>query len=146
MKVKVELDESCREPTVLIRTASMSEEVQEILKKLAHEEPKVLSGKRNDRIEILEENDVIRIYSSAGRVYAVTDSGTYTMHERLYELEERLDPKKFVRISSGDIINLKQADHFDCSMAGTILVRMKNGDIVSVSRRSVPRVRKILGM
>ena len=82
--------------------------------------PKVLSGFRGDTLEILEQSDIVRLYAAAGKVYATTDNGEYTLRLRLYELEERLSKDRFVSISNSEIINLRKVKNFDLSFTGTI--------------------------
>ena len=65
---------------------------------------------------------------------------------RLYEIEEILNNKKFVRISKSEIINLREVKNFDFSFVGTISVQMKNNDVCYVSRRFVSKIKKILGI
>lgn len=146
MRVEIVLDNSCTEPEIIIRTASVTEEVSRIVEKLSENTPQVISGSRNGKIEVLEQADLIRIYAHDGKVFAVTDSGEYTCRLRIYELEQRLDADSFVRISNSEIINLKKVSHFDLSFTGTICVRLQNGTVTYVSRRYVSRIKKILGI
>ena len=88
----------------------------------------------------------MRVHTSGGRVVAVTTRGEYQLRQRLYELEARLDPAVFVRISHSEIINLRRTKGFDLSLAGTIRVTMDNGDTAYVSRRYVAKIRGILGL
>ena len=108
--------------------------------------PQVISGSKDEKIEVIEEAQLIRVYANAGKIFAVTKKGEYTLRLRLYEIEKRLNPYQFVRISNSEIINLKQVQHFDLSFTGTICVRLSNGTITYVSRRYVPKIKKILGI
>ncbi len=146
MQLEVKIDSSYVEPKVIILTASMTEEVNTILNKLSDQALQIISGSRDDKVEVIEQADLIRIYASAGKVLAVTRKGEYALRLRLYEVEQRLPMHQFVRISNSEIINLKQVDHFDLSFTGTICVRLKNGAITYVSRRYVSKLKKILGL
>lgn len=146
MQVEIKIDNSCKEPRVLILTDSVTEEVRHLAKRLSEDIPQVISGSKDDRVEVLEEAGLIRIYAGAGKVFAVTDKGEYLLRLRLYEIEERLDPQHFVRISNAEIINLKKVDHFDLNFVGTICVKLTNGTVTYVSRRYVSKIKKILGM
>ncbi len=117
-----------------------------ILNKLSEHAPQLLSGSRKNKIEVIEQVDVIRVYASAGKVLAVTHKGEYVLRLRLYEVEERLSSHTFVRISNSEIINLKKVNSFDLSLNGTICVALANGDITYVSRRYVAKLKKILGI
>lgn len=146
MKVEIQIDSSYTEPRILIMTDSMSEEVQRLVRKLSEDSPQIISGIKDDKLEVLEEDTLIRMYASAGKVFAVTNSGEYVIRLRLYELEERLDKNKFVRISNSEIINLKKVKNFDLSFTGTICVKLSNGTVTYVSRRYVARIKQILGV
>ena len=65
---------------------------------------------------------------------------------RLYELEERLDDRKFVRISHSEIVNLKMVKSLDLSYVGTICMELSNGELCYVSRRYVSKIKRILGL
>ncbi len=146
MQIEVKIDSSCMEPKVIILTASMTEDVNTILNKLSDQSPQIISGSKNNKFEVIEQADLIRIYTSNGKVFAVTHKGEYALRLRLYEIEERLPSRQFVRISNSEIINLKNVNNFDLSLTGTICVKLANGTITYVSRRYVSKLKKILGI
>lgn len=144
MQVEIKLDDSCTEPKIVIYTASMSEDVQTIVHTLTDSPLQILFGKQGEKIQPLIQADLIRVYAAGGKVFAVTDSGEYTLRQRLYELESRLPPSQFVRISNSEIINLRKVDHFDLNFAGTICVKLSDGSTTYVSRRYVSKLKKRL--
>ena len=146
MQVEIKIDPSCKEPKIIIVAETISEEVESLVKRLSADFPRVISGIRNERLKLLDEEELIRIYAGSGKVFAVTQQGEYVVRLRLYELEERLDRKKFVRISNSEIINLKKVKAFDLSFAGTVCVEFLNGTVTYVSRRYVPKIKQILGI
>lgn len=109
MQVEIKIDGSCIDPKVIILTASMTEDVSNIIKKLSENSSQIISGYKDEKIEILEQTDLIRIYANSGKVYAVTDKGEYILRLRLYEIENRLPSNQFIRISNSEIINLKKS-------------------------------------
>lgn len=145
MQLEVKIDSAYTEPKVILLTASMTEEVNRLLSRLSDQAPQMMTGSRDDRLEVIEQADLIRIYASSGKVFAVTHKGEYALRLRLYEIEERL-PHQFVRISNSEIINLKKVDSFDLSLTGTICVKLANGTVTYVSRRYVSKLKKILGI
>lgn len=146
MQVEIKIDPSQPEPKVVITAASITEEVNRIVRRLSDEIPQVISGTRDGKLEVLEPEELIRIYAASGKVFAVTGKGEYTLRLRLYELEERLSPHQFLRISNSEIIHLKKVVNFDLSFAGTIYVKLSNGTVTYVSRRYVSKIKKILGI
>lgn len=145
MKVEIQLDPGCDEPVVLLRAAEMTPELDDLVRRLSLP-PKLLTGSRDGSMEILEPAEISRIYASGGKVLAVTDRGEYVLRQRLYELEERLDRGRFVRISNAEIINLKRAVRFDLRITGTVQIRLDDGTSAYVSRRYVGKIKQLLGV
>ncbi len=146
MQVEIKMDAAYTEPKVIVLAAEMTEEVTRLVQKLTENNPQIISGSKAERIAVLEQSEMIRIYAANSKVFAVTDSGEYTLRLRLYEVEERLDPNQFVRISGSEIVNLKKVKNFDLSFSGTICVELMNGTSSFVSRRYVSKIKKILGI
>lgn len=147
MDIEVKIDAAQSEPKVIIITDKLTDKVQGIISALENiTEPQVISGFSGDRVRILEQDKIIRIYTEGGKLCADTEEGQFILRGRLYEMEERLDKKRFVRISNSEIINLKKTSGLDLSFTGTICVTMSNGAVTYVSRRYVSKIKKILGV
>lgn len=146
MEIEVKLDTNTLERKVIIVTEAVDEEIKELMQRINREYPQVLAGFHADTVTVLEQGQIIRVYASGGKVFAVTKDGEYTLRLRLYEMEERLDPSCFVRISNSEIVNLRRVKSFDLSYTGTIRVVLRNGDTAFVSRRYVGKIKKVLGI
>lgn len=126
MQIEIKIEEKYKEPKIIVMTDKMTDEVNAIIKRLSDEQPQVIA--------------------ESGKVFAETDHGEYALRLRLYEAEQRLDSKIFVRISNSDIINLRKVKSFDLSFAGTICITLSNGTVTYVSRRSVAKIKQLLGL
>ena len=146
MQVEIKIDVSVTEPKVIILTGQMTDEINEIVRRLSETEPQMIAGFQNDTVRILEQNSILRIYAANGKVFAATEEGDYLLRMRLYELEERLRRDNFVRISNSEIINLKKVRHFDLSFSGTICVSLSDGRVTYVSLRYVSKIKDVLGL
>ena len=146
MQVEIKIDSTVREPKVIVLTDRMTDEVNEIVRKISETEPAMLAGFREDTVTVLDPEEIYRIYAANGKVFAVTAKEEYSLRMRLYEAEERFRGSSFVRISNSEMINLKTVRSFDLSLAGTICVSLKNGETAYVSRRYVSRIKEALGM
>ncbi len=146
MQVEIKIDASCSEPKVIILTDTMTEEVNAIVQKLSDRNLPIISGTKDGKTKILEQDELFRIYAGGGKIFAETNYGEYLLRLRLYEAEDRLNPAQFVRISNSEIINLKKVKNFDLSFVGTISVEMTNGTTTYVSRRYVAKIKKLLGL
>ena len=146
MKIEVKIENTYTEPKVVILTDQMTDEVNEIIRKLSEHTPQMIAGFQDDLLKVLDQEEIFHLFTENGRVLARTRDGVYSLRTRMYELEERLDKKNFVRISNSEIINLKKVKAFDLSLSGTILVSLLNGTVTYVSRRYVPKIKKLLGI
>ena len=146
MKIDIRIDESCPEPQIIVVTARVTDEINELVRMLAGEQAQVIAGFRDGQAVVLEPEHIVRIYAASGRVYAEAESGTYLLRLRLYEMEQRLASQSFVRISNGELINLKKVRGFDLGFTGTICVSLSNGTVTYVSRRYVAKIKQLLGL
>ncbi|MGN0461457.1 MAG: LytTR family DNA-binding domain-containing protein [Ruminococcus sp.] len=146
MQIEIKIDSEFTEPKIIVMTASMTDDINNLVKNISKGSTQIISGMKDNKIEVLAREDFIRIYANAGKVFAVTDKGEYTVRMRLYELEQRLDSYQFVRISNSEIVNLKKVVNFDLSFTGTICVKLSDGTVTYVSRRYVPKIKKVLGI
>jgi DNA-binding LytR/AlgR family response regulator len=146
MKIEIRIDESCKEPKIIIVTGVMTDEINAMIKKLSDEELKMIAGFRDDTVELIDPDTLYRIFAHSGKVLAETEHGEFTLRLRLYEVEERLDSHMFLRISNSEIVNLKKVKSFDLSFAGTICVTLLNGTVTYASRRYVGKIKQTLGM
>lgn len=146
MEVEVRIDPEYKLPKVIVLTDKVTDEVNAIVSRLSEEAPRIIAGFRDDMLRIIDPDEIKRIYSSGGKVFAETADGEYTLRQRLYEMEERLDNSRFVRISNSEIINLQKVRCFDMNLVGTICVSFIDFGTTYVSRRYVTKIKKILGV
>ena len=146
MQIEINIDEQVKETRIVITTAEVDDNINELLRRISEDKPQVIAGFQEDRVRLLDQGEIYRIYAGEGKVFCTAYSGVYVLRMRLYELEERLDKRRFVRISNSEIINLRYAKGFDLSFTGTIRVEMENGETAFVSRRYVSKIKKVLGL
>lgn len=148
MKLEIKIDTAIVEPETVITTSAMTDEVNRVVNYISNLENSsfMITGQKDGKIELLDQENIIRLYAENGKMFAKLDQATYQIRLRLYELEERLDNEKFVRISNSEIVNLKKVKGLDLSFAGTICMELENGEVSYVSRRYVSKIKKKLGL
>lgn len=146
MKIEVKIDSSYKTPLCIIYTDTVTDEINEYIKRLSSEKAKTLTGKSGDMISVIKQDEIINICSANGKVYAVTEKGEFIVNQRLYELENSLDCERFVRISNSEIINLEKVKGFNLKLSGTIYVSFNDGRSTYVSRRYVSKIKERLGV
>lgn len=148
MKLEIKIDTAIVEPETVITTSAMTDEVNRVVNYISNlgNTSFMITGQKDGKIELLDQEKIIRLYAENGKMFAKLDQATYQIRLRLYELEERLDNEKFVRISNSEIVNLKKVKGLDLSFAGTICMELENGEVSYVSRRYVSKIKKKLGL
>ena len=148
MKLNINIDAGAKEPEVTITTSHMTEDVNRVVDFVSRldDAPTIISGIREDKVELLDPEVIVKIYAEDSKVFAQTEKGSYQIRLRLYEAEERLDNSKFVRISNSEIVNLKKVKSLDLSFVGTICMELSNGEVSYVSRRYVSKIKRVLGL
>ena len=79
MQVEIKMDDSYTEPKIILLTATMTKEVNMILNKLSEKSSASHFRLQEWKIEVIEQEDLIRVYANSGKVFAVTDKGEYTI-------------------------------------------------------------------
>ena len=64
MQIEIKLDENCKEPKIIVVTNKMTDEINEIMKRLSDEQPKMIAGFKDDIVEVLEPFDIYRIFAA----------------------------------------------------------------------------------
>lgn len=101
---------------------------------------------RGERALPVRQEEFLRFFADGKGVSAQTAEQTYPVRLRLYELEERLDTTRFVRISNSEIINLDRVTAIDLSLAGTIRMTLEGAVHAYVSRRYVKKIKDTLNL
>jgi len=89
-------------------------------------------------------------------IFLLESEGNYTrvyfgaerplIRRSLNALQEQLDPAVFFRAGRKEIINLKWIDKVDIAIAGGLLITLRGGRTVEMSRRQSARLREILSL
>ena len=145
MQIEIVLDEGCQEPRLVLYAREMTGELAELIGRLSQEGARQIAAYDGDRVELIQPEDVVRVYAERQKVYLETDRARFTLRARLYEVGARLGPRQFARISVGEIVNLRKVTSLDLSAAGTIQVRLSNGATTWVSRRHMADLKRHWG-
>ena len=146
MEVEWKLEPGRREPKVIICAQEATPELEDLARQLSGLSLGPLTVWQGERARLAEQRDFLRFYADGRGVSAQTREGVYAVRLRLYELEERLDGRRFVRISNSEIINLDYVTALDLSLAGTIRMTLDHQVNTYVSRRYVKRIKEVLGL
>lgn len=146
MDIEFKLDPTQATPKLTITAAALTDEVKELLLRLEHGRPSAITVQKDSQVILLPPERILRFFADGKTVSVQTQEGVYTVRQRLYELEELLDPHKFVRISHSEIVNLSHVTALDLSLSGTIRMTLTGDVMCFVSRRSLKKIKQALNL
>lgn len=89
----------------------------------------------------------VRLFESEGNYIKVYFDGNRPMiHKSLNALDEKLDDRTFFRASRKHIINLSWIEKIEPWFNGGLMVQLKGGDSVEVSRRQAARFKDMMSL
>ena len=118
MKVEVNVNKNCEETKIVIHTKSIEDKIIKLIENLQIKETEQINGFKDDEMYLLSQDNIESFYTENWKVFARINENKYLIKKRLYELEEILNPDKFVRISNSEIINMRKVK----KITGTIIL------------------------
>jgi len=103
--------------------------------------------RRDERLGLIDVEEILYAYISDGIVYAVTDRSTETTGYRtMEELESDLDPEHFIRVHRSYLANLDKVQEIIPWFSGTYRLKMAGAEDseIPLSRAQAKRLRKLL--
>ncbi len=89
----------------------------------------------------------VRLFESDGNYIKVYfDKYKPMIHKSLNALDEKLDNKSFFRVSRKHIINLNWVDEIETWFNGGLMVKLKGGEKVEVSRRQATKFKDLMSL
>ena len=157
MKITINLDQTVDDDEICIHVKKITETVSRLVEKLSAGGElgnvdgfsSMITGKQDETVTFLKPENIVRIYSLQKKVYAKVygsenDQDDYELSQRLYQIEELMkedDFRRFIRISNTDIVNFDYLKNMDMSLNGNIVMNLKNGERVFVSRRYMKEIK-----
>ena len=136
--------------------------LDDAIKKILNKMPETRKGRKDTHAELTEEDQVfvkdgekcwfvklvdIRLFESEGnyvRVYF--DKFKPLILKSLNSLEERLNNRMFFRVRRKHIINLKWVESIENWFNGGLMVKLRGGEQVEISRRQSAKFKEIMSL
>jgi len=128
---------------VEIRYHWITDEIQEIVSFVKSRQGQLSATRDGQRFEVPVMN-LFYAESVDERVFLYTASDSYEIRMKLYELEDLLKSKSFLRISKSMIVNLMKISSVRPALNGRFSAVLKNGEEIIISRKYVPELKRIL--
>jgi two-component system, LytTR family, response regulator len=107
-----------------------------------------VASRSGERVEIVDLRHVTHFFARDKLTFAATAPRALVVDQTIAELEERLNPSRFVRIHRGLIVNLDHVLDLHAEFGGRMVVRLKDAGRTSliVSRDRVRTLKERLGL
>jgi two-component system LytT family response regulator len=106
-----------------------------------------IASRVGDRTTVLDVARITHLFSRDKLTFAVVDGREHVVAQTLADLEQRLDPRRFVRIHRATIVNVGFVRDLFPAIDSGVLVRLKDGKTeLSVARDRVRALRTRLGI
>ena len=110
--------------------------------------PERIASRTGERVELIELARVTHFFARDKLTYAATAAKNYVVDHTIQELEQKVDPRKFVRIHRAILLNLDYVQELHTWFAGRMMVRLKDEKHteLTVSRDRVRVLKERLGL
>ena len=132
------------QPEILeIRCHKVTDDVQEIITFVKSRQGQLSARKDGRDIEI-PVIDVFYAESVDNRVFIYTAKDSFETRGKLYELEDMLKGRSFIRVQKGMILNLMKVKSIKPALSGRYGALLKNGEEIVISRKYVSELKSAL--
>ena len=110
--------------------------------------PDRIASRIGERVELIDLARVTHFFARDKLSYAATPAKNYVIDHTIQELEQKVDPRKFVRIHRAILVNLDYVHELHTWFAGRMMVRLKDEKHteLTVSRDRVRGLKERLGV
>jgi two-component system LytT family response regulator len=129
--------------------AATPPEMTELIRRLtAPSYPDRVASKIGEKIEFVDLEHVTHFFAADKLTYAATPAKNYAVDYTIQELEQKLDPGRFVRVHRATLVNVAHVQELHSWFTGKMMVRLKDPKHteLTVSRDRVRALKERLGI
>ncbi len=132
------------QPEILeIRCHKLTDEIEEIISFVKSGQGQ-LGAKKDGRDVEISVMDIFYAESVDNRVFIYTVKESYEVRQKLYELEEKLSSRSFIRVQKSMLLNLMKIKAIKPALGGRYSALLKNGEEIIISRKYVLDLKQAL--
>lgn len=145
MKIEIEVDEKYSDVGVKITAPSLTPRVEKLVSLMRIMDMQI-AVKKGDETFLLDADKILYIEAVERNTFVYTKEEVYESGLKLYEFENRLLEKDFIRISKQGLLNLRKVKSLKADINRKIRVTLLNDEQIVVSRMYSDELRKRLGL
>lgn len=145
MKIEIEIDDTLEDFCVVIKSPKLTPEIEKMISMIRLFDMQIVVS-RDEETYMLDCADIMYIEAVDRSTFIYTKDNTYESTLKLYEFENQLSERGFIRISKSMLMNLKKVKSLRADLNRKIRVTLQNGEQIMVSRSYADELRKRLGL
>ena len=145
MKINLDIDGKYNDTEVIIRAPHLNNDIERIVAMMRMIDMQIAVRKEGETY-LLETDKILYIEAVDRKTFVYTTTESYESELKLYELEQDLIQRDFLRISKQSIVNLRKIKSLKADVNRKIRITLQNGEQIVVSRMYSDELRRKLGL
>ena len=145
MKINLDIDGKYDDTEVIIRAPHLNNDIERIVAMMRMIDMQI-AVRKEDETYLLETDKILYIEAVDRKTFVYTTTESYESELKLYELEQDLIQRDFLRISKQSIVNLRKIKSLKADVNRKIRITLQNGEQIVVSRMYSDELRRKLGL
>ena len=145
MKINLDIDGKYDDIEVIIRAPHLNNDIERMVAMMRMIDMQI-AVRRDNETYLLETDKILYVEAVDRKTFVYTNTDTYESELKLYELEEQLTERDFLRISKQSIVNLRKIKSLKTDVNRKIRITLQNGEQIVVSRMYSDELRRKLGL
>ena len=126
MKINLDIDGKYDDTEVIIRAPYLNNDIERMVAMMRMIDMQIAVRKEGETI-LLETDKILYVEAVDRKTFVYTSSETYESELKLYELEQELVQRDFLRISKQSIVNLRKIKSLKADINRKIRITLANG-------------------
>lgn len=145
MKINLDIDGKYDDIEVIIRAPHLNNDIERMVAMMRMINMQIAVRKDNETV-LLDTDKILYVEAVDRKTFVYTNADTYESELKLYELEQQLIERDFLRISKQSIVNLRKIRSLKTDVNRKIRITLQNGEQIVVSRMYSDELRRKLGL
>ena len=145
MKINLDIDGKYDDIEVIIRAPHLNNDIERMVAMMRMIDMQIAVRKDNETF-LLDTDKILYVDAVDRKTFVYTNTDTYESELKLYELEQELVERDFLRISKQSIVNLRKIKSLKTDVNRKIRITLQNGEQIVVSRMYSDELRRKLGL
>lgn len=145
MKIEIDINEKYNDTEVLIRANKLDGDLERLVAMMRMVNMQI-GVRKNDETYLLDTEKIFYIEAVERKTFVYTADELYESDLKLYEIEQELLERDFIRISKQSIVNIRKIKSLKSDINRKIRITLKNDEQIIVSRLYSDELRRKLGL